>query len=88
MDTPENRTTAYLRAIGWQGGTIHQIAEELGCNSTDLLYGKPSVDYLTSDSASGWFMGRTCGIESIRKAVKTRRGNLDFWLGYARGQCV
>ncbi|MCR4319790.1 MAG: hypothetical protein NUV74_05565 [Candidatus Brocadiaceae bacterium] len=80
--------SAYLRAVGWQGGTIHQVASELGCDSTALLYGKPNAGPLTSDASSGWFTGRTCGIESIRGAVKTRHGNIDFWLGYARGQCV
>ena len=88
MDTPENRMQAYLKAVGWQGGTIHQVAKELGVDSHTLLYSMPSNEYLTSPASEGWFTGRTCGIDRIRKAVKDRHGDTDFWLGYARGQCI
>ena len=33
----ETRTKNYLKFLGWQGGTIHQIAQEFNCE-VDIYY--------------------------------------------------
>ncbi len=80
------RTEALCKALGWQGGTIHQVSEETGCTTSDLLYGKPAQTHLTSDYTGGWFAGRTSSLEHNRTKVFPKyKGNLDFWLGIADG---
>lgn len=78
------RTEALMRAFGWQGGTIHQISEETGCDAHDLIYGK-SEEYAL-DNKLGWFAYKTCTLEHNQKQhTRQYRGNLQFWLGVAAG---
>jgi len=81
-----NRTEALCRALGWQGGTIHQISRETGVGVDNLLYGTPESVYLNSDYSHGWFAGRTCGVD-FNKTTNFPKyyGNADFWLGVAEG---
>lgn len=80
------RLEALCKALGWQGGTIHQVAAETGCSVQDLIYGQPSATHITSDHAGGWFSARTCSLEHNRRVnFPANKGNLDFWLGVADG---
>jgi len=76
----KNRTQALCKAFGWQGGTIHQIAEKTGCSVDELLYGNPTTEKLGSSYYKGWFAGLTCPLN-----FRQEKGNLDFWLGVAQG---
>lgn len=78
------RTQALMLAFGWQGGTIHQIAEETGCNAEDLIYGE-SIEYNANNKA-GWFAYRTNSLEFNQENITPKRkGDLQFWLGVAAG---
>lgn len=79
--TPEQRVTALLYFFGWQGGTIHQLAQETGISSSDLLYKteKPSNRH---DESLGWFAIRTCDLAHRRNVLApSRKGNWDYWAG-------
>lgn len=78
-----NRTINLLNAFGFQGGTIHQLAEITGCEVNDLLYTaeqKWGIDY-----SEGWFAYRTNSKEFNQRFTESERGNLQFWLGVAQG---
>lgn len=86
MENEINRTQALILALGWQGGTIHQVSQETGCDVQDLLYRMPESQHLSSDNSSGWFAARTNDVEFNKLNIFPKmRGNLDFWLGVARG---
>lgn len=79
-----NRTQALCSAFGWQGGTIHQLALETGCETDDLLYGV-SLQHERSNTG-GWFAGRTCTLEfNLAINFPKHHGDLQFWLGVADG---
>lgn len=52
------RLRALLYFMGWQGGTIHQIAGATGLRQEQIL-DEPLRDK-GEDDASGWFAMRTC----------------------------
>ena len=55
------RTQALMLAFGWQGGTIHQAAEETGCDAHALIY--TGAEEWNVDHKQGWFAYRTCTLE-------------------------
>lgn len=83
-----NYTKALFDLLGWQGGTIHQVAKELGFADTSiLLYGKPEATHICMDS--DYMLGHsaysTCSQEWVKERLLPKyRGNKDFWLGYMR----
>lgn len=81
------RTEALMLAFGWKGGTIHQIAEVTGCDSTELLYTE-DIGW-NQDHQAGWFAYRTCSLEHNQTVIyPSVKGNVQFWLGVAAGvQC-
>ncbi len=84
----EDRTQYLLKAFGWQGGTIHQLAEETGCSVQDLLYGdcETPMAGFTSDFSSGWSAVRTCRRDfNLTTNFPVHKGNLEFWFGVMRG---
>ncbi len=80
MFREEARTKSYLIALGWQGGTIHQIAKEFGCNVNDLLYANASDISQNSDYRAGLEHGKNK--RQVELGIKDLYfGVLDFWLG-------
>lgn len=78
------RTEALMLAFGWQGGTIHQIAEVTGCDAHDLIY-KSAIEY-SNEHAAGWFAYQTNTLEFNQQNITPKRkGDLQFWLGVASG---
>ena len=84
-----NNLYAYF---GWQGGTIHQIAEATGCDSDELIYTVPDqmeVIRLDSDYSAGQSALATCDKEfRVSVLAPKRKGNLLFWLGVRNGYAV
>ena len=79
-----NRTTNLLNAFGYQGGTIHQVAELTGCDAFGLLYAE-AIAY-DEDKAQGWFAYRTNGRDFNRSnTAPARQGDVQFWIGVAEG---
>ena len=78
------RTEALMAAFGWKGGTIHQVAEATGCDSTGLLYTEDAE--WNQDHKAGWFAYRTCSLEHNQTVIYPGvKGNVQFWLGVAAG---
>lgn len=80
------RTEALCRVLGWQGGTVHQVAAETGLTVEQILYSSATDTSLASKYTGGWFAARTCGLEHNRaKVFPQHKGDLDFWIGAADG---
>lgn len=77
------RTEPLMRAFGWQGGTIHQLAHVTGCDAYELIYSE-SIEY-NMDNKAGWFAYRTNSLDYNQTLLDTYHGNLQFWLGVAGG---
>ena len=77
-----NRTTNLLNAFGFQGGTIHQVAEMTGCDAFNLLYAETKpCEFHRQD---GWFAYRTNERDFNRSnIIPKRQGNVQFWIGVA-----
>lgn len=79
-----NRTLNLCKVLGWQGGTIHQVAEATGLSVSTILDGKSREG--SADFHGGWFAARTCSLEWNRaKNFPANQGNEQFWLGAAAG---
>ncbi len=79
--TPEQRTRALLYYFGWQGGTIHQLAKETGCDVQTLLHGD---DY--EKIGHGFSAIRTCDKEwRVEKLAPQHQGEWNFWLSAIAG---
>lgn len=83
--TPEQRSLALMHALGWQGGTIHQVAAVTGCEVADLLHGEDDA-HLGGAFGMGFSAVRTCGREFFNRTAEKHFGVLAFWLGVAEGQ--
>lgn len=75
------RTELLMLAFGWQGGTVHQICEVVGLDTTEFLYSKEEEH--TLDHWKGWGSYRTCDAQYIKDKdfVGQNKGNLQYWLG-------
>ena len=69
------RLDAFCKLLGWQGGTIHQIAAVTGCRVDDLLYCHHIVDFDSFDL--GW-------ADAACNRATGHKGNMDYW----HGACV
>ena len=83
-DRAAKRLATLCKALGWQGGTVHQVAAETGVPVEVLLYGKASAEYMNSDFSLGWFWARTNSLQfNLSVQFPKRKGNHDFWIGVA-----
>lgn len=82
----KTRTELLMQALGYQGGTVHQICAEVGIGVDEFLY----TEVHPSDKMMGdhWFMGtcfNTCSMEHRKLVLLPKyKGNLYFWLGVCR----
>ena len=79
-----NRTQALFVALGWRGGTIHQVAAETGCEVADLIYWN-SENAVTNRGAAYACGYRVSTSGNLQANNPKYRGNLNFWLGVADG---
>lgn len=75
---PETRTKNLMTLLGWQGGTIHDACEEIGCDVRDFLYG--NADFADSGPCHDFRRGYE-EAEDIALYLSANRGNLQYWLG-------
>jgi hypothetical protein len=68
-----------VKAFGWQGGTIHQVAQETGCFQHLLIYGEPRDMALFEMGVKAAALDH----EFRLSILGNFRGVLDFWLGLA-----
>lgn len=81
--TPQTRSENLFHYFGWQGGTIHQIADETGVDVQTLLYADPSETYLSSKYSHGAAANETCTLSMRLKLAKEAKGMKDYWIGVA-----
>lgn len=77
-----NRTLNILKAFGFQGGTIHQVAELTGCDAFELLYSEykeKAIDFRDGVNCSKTYKGTNM----FKTIAENRQSNLLFWLGVA-----
>lgn len=78
-----NRTLNLLNAFGFQGGTVHQVTDLIGCSVHDVLYA--DIEQYSEAHSLGWFAYRSCSAEFNQQFLVSMRGNVQFWLGVAQG---
>lgn len=78
----EDRTRLALKLLGWQGGTVHQIAAEFGVSSTEFLYSNANENAPTF--ANGWFAWRTSR-EIWPELREKNKGDLQWLFGALSG---
>ena len=85
-----NKYKCLYDVCGWQGGTIHQIAEELQISVDDILSDKPPADTSTySDYMKGQYAYSTCSLDFVQRKLKPMyTGNPDYWKGYIRAAFI
>lgn len=88
--TKQTNTLTLMHALGWQGGTIHDLATEIGLNVDQILnlhtY-SPRYTGLDGDNSAGWFATRTCSVQWFKVVIKPRYiGNIEFWHGVLEGR--
>ena len=82
---PKTNTELLCLALGWQGGTVHQVAEATGLTAAQII----NTDRMKEGEShgNGFSAVRTCSLEFNRTVnFPARQGNLSFWMGVARGQ--
>lgn len=86
--SPERRTETLCRALGWQGGTVHQACKEIGVPVHDFLYADVELENgLASNFILGQSAIRTCSKEFFLNTLKPKNiGNLQYWFGVCAGQ--
>lgn len=77
-----NRTLNLLNAFGFQGGTVHQVADLIGCSVHDILY--VDIEQCSEAHGLGWFAYRSCSAAFNQQFLVSMRGNVQFWLGVAQ----
>jgi hypothetical protein len=77
---PAKRTERLYKYFGWQGGTIHQLADETGVDSYTLLYGEVGP---TPRRSQGALAIEACTLASRLELAKHVHGDKDYWLGVA-----
>lgn len=80
----KTRTELVMQAIGWQGGTVHDLCHELGLDVIKFLNHEPEFKYVASDYFFGMCIN-TNGLEYRKNSLIPKyKGNYDYWIGAAR----
>lgn len=84
----KTNTELLCNVLGWQGGTVHQVARETGLTVEEIIYTDRTLDTINGKSTSpGWFANRTCSLDHQRAVCfPARQRDLAFWMGAARGE--
>lgn len=76
--TKEHPTLSLFHFFGYQGGTIHQLSEQTGCNVHDLIY--LDGDYAHQSYQQGHNWGEYSPMTRNTLAILYKH-DLQFWLG-------
>lgn len=79
----KTRTELVMQAIGWQGGTVHDLCRELGLDVIKFLNHEP--EFKTSRD---YILGTYINTNNMRYRknviIPKYRGNYDYWIGAAK----
>lgn len=79
--TPEMRVRALLYYFGWQGGTIHQLAEATGVEARTLLYSNE-----IGPLSGGFSAIRTCERDwRVERLAPQAQGDWPYWRDAIKG---
>lgn len=82
------RAEALYAYFGWQGGTVHQLAEATGLTVAAILY-EDALDHdrsLASRYSMGWSAIRTCDLAWRRNTLAPKwQGVAAYWHGVMAG---
>lgn len=85
----KTNTELLCEVLGWQGGTVHQVAKETGLTVEQIVNTDRNSLERHGGFSNGWLAARTCGIEHLRAVIfPKRQGDLAFWMGAASGQAL
>jgi hypothetical protein len=77
--SPEQRTQALYYYFGWQGGTVHQLAQATGLSVDDILY-REHGDERSDIHLAGFSAIRTCDMDWRRNTLAPKRqGEWAYW---------
>lgn len=78
--TPAERFEALLTYFNWDGGTIHQMANQIGLSVSEILYEELKAKEYSSVFLNSW---------RLRTSVANDHyGDKDFWHGVILGYNV
>jgi hypothetical protein len=79
-----NRTLIIAKALGQQGGTVHDICKIIGVEVNDFLYSEmtPKGKQIDSDFIQGESLYSTCSPEHIKKTLSSGSCSLEIILGF------
>lgn len=77
--SPEQRARALYFYFGWQGGTIHQLAEATGLTTDDILH-REHGEERSAIHLSGFSAIRTCDRDWRRDVLAPKsQGEWPYW---------
>lgn len=80
----KTRTELVMNAIGWQGGTVHELCKVLGLDVCKFLMHVPENKSLASDYGFGCAINTNSMQYRIDVIIPNRQGDYDYWVGAAR----
>lgn len=75
-----------MRAIGWQGGTVHELCLLLGLDVHEFLTEKPTRTWCGTNYDRGLYWHTNSKEHQQKSLIPAYSGVLDYWLGVARAQ--
>jgi hypothetical protein len=83
----KTNTELLCLCLGWQGGTVHQVAQATGLTVSQIIDTNRHLSSIDGvPTAGGWFAMRTCSPEyRVARLFPENQGNLAFWMGCAQG---
>jgi hypothetical protein len=86
----KTNTELLCLCLGWQGGTVHQVAEATGLTTSQIIDTDRYASHIDGvPTSGGWFAMRTCSPEyRASKLFPANQGNLAFWMGCAHGMAI
>jgi hypothetical protein len=83
-----DRARALYYYFGWQGGTVHQLADVTGLTVDQILYApyEGKGEGLGSSHTGGFCAVRTCSKDwRVQKLADEHRGDVAYWHGVMTG---
>lgn len=80
----KTRTELVMQAIGWQGGTVHELCKELGLEVSKFLTHRPEYTCIGSSYYTGLYIDTNSIDHRKSKLIPMFRGNYDYWVGAAK----
>lgn len=80
----KTRTELVMQAIGWQGGTVHDLCKELGLDVDKFLNHEPEYKCIGSSYYTGLYINTNSVEYRQNKLIPLFKGNYDYWIGAAR----